>query len=88
MPAFAIPTSIAPKRETVPRTARCSASRSVTSASKAAARSPSVAASSSSSSGSSPTSATFAPAACSRVAIAAPMPRAAPVMKTVRPATS
>ena len=47
MPALAIATSIAPKRSTVPATARCSASKSVTSASNAAARSPRRAASSS-----------------------------------------
>src|SRR2546423_6440926 len=88
IPAFAIATSIAPKRWTVARTARCSASKSVTSTSNQAARSPRCAAFSSRRSGSSPTSATFAPLACRRSALAAPMPRAAPVISAVRPLTS
>ncbi len=88
MPALAITTSMPPKRSTAPRAARSSASQSVTSHSKAAAPGPHCSATRRSSSGSSPTSATLAPAAAARRAVSAPMPRAAPVMKTVLPASS
>src|SRR5438270_7035287 len=88
MPALAIATSMPSKRSTVACTAASSAPRSVTSASKNAARSPSAAAFASRRSGSSPTRATLAPRACKRRAASAPMPRAAPVMNTVRPAIS
>ena len=88
MPAFAITTSMPPKRSTVPRTARSSASQSDTSHSNAAAFEPHWAATRSSSSGSSPTSATLAPAAAARRADSAPMPRAAPVIRTVLPRRS
>ena len=85
MPAFAITTSMPPKRSTVPCTARSSASVSVTSHSNQAAFAPHWAATRSSSSGSSPTSATLAPRAATRRAVSAPRPRAAPVMNTVFP---
>ncbi len=88
MPALAITTSMPPKRSTAPSTARSSASQSVTSHSNAAAFEPHWAATRSSSSGSSPTSATLAPLAAARRAVSAPMPRAAPVMKTVFPRRS
>src|SRR5271154_3748618 len=87
MPAFAIATSIPPKRSTVPSTAPRTASKSVTSASNHDARGPSRSARACSRSGSRPTSATFAPRAWKRSALAAPMPRAAPVMNTVRQLT-
>ena len=58
---------------------------SVTSASNQAASGPQLAATSASSSGSSPTSATRAPSAESLRAHSAPIPRAAPVIRTVRP---
>ena len=88
MPALAITTSIPPKRSTVPCTARSSASQSVTSASNAAAFEPHCAATRFSSSGSSPTSATLAPRRRPRRAVSAPMPRAAPVIRTVLPRRS
>ena len=85
MPAFAITTSMPPKRSTAPATAASSASVSVTSHSNQAAFVPHCAATRSSSSGSSPTSATFAPRAATRRAVSAPRPRAAPVINTVLP---
>src|SRR3954468_12236380 len=88
IPALAMTTSMPPKRSTVPSTARSSASQSVTSASKGAALGPHCAATRASSSGSSPTSATLAPAAAARRDVSAPIPRAAPVTKTVLPRSS
>ena len=85
MPAFAITTSMPPKRSTAPSTARASASVSVTSHSNQAAFEPHWAATRASSSGSRPTRATFAPRAATRRAVSAPSPRAAPVMNTVFP---
>src|SRR5688500_6124610 len=86
MPALAKRTSMPPNRSTVRATASSSAPRSVMSHSIASARSaPISAASRSSSSGSSPTRATFAPLAASLRAASAPIPRAAPVMRTVLP---
>jgi hypothetical protein len=88
IPALAMTTSMAPKRSTAPSTARSSASQSVTSHSNAAAFDPHCSATRASSSGSSPTSATFAPAAAARRAVSAPIPRAAPVIRTVLPRRS
>ena len=87
MPAFAMQTSMPPKRSTAHSTAAASASRSVTSHSNQAAFVPHCAATRSSSKGSRPTSATFAPRAATRRAVSAPSPRAAPVMNTVLPRT-
>ena len=85
MPAFAITTSMPPKRSTVPWMARWSASLSVTSHSNQAALAPHCAATRSSSSGSRPTSATLAPRAATLRAVSAPRPRAPPVISTVFP---
>src|SRR4051794_23716423 len=86
MPALTTTASMPPKRSSVPSTARARSSRSVTSHSNAAPLpGPAALATRSSSSGSRPTTATFAPRAAARRADSAPMPRAAPVMKTVFP---
>ena len=87
-PAFAITTSIPPKRSTTDSTTPASASVSVTSASNAAASGPHCRATRSSSSGSRPTSAIRAPRAESWRADSAPIPRAAPVIRMVLPRTS
>src|SRR5215212_4554653 len=86
MPALTTTASMPPKRSSVPSTAACIWSRSVTSHSNAAPRSPQDDATRSSSSGSRPTMATLAPRADARRAVSAPMPRAAPVTKIVLPA--
>src|SRR2546423_6950951 len=85
MPAFASSASRRPKRSTVPDTAVSSASESVMSASNQAASGPHSAATRSSSSGSRPTRESRAPRSAARRAVAAPMPRAAPVISTVFP---
>ena len=87
MPALAMTTSIPPKRSSVPATAASSSSRTVTSVSNQTASFPHAAATFSSSSGSRPTRLSFAPRAARRLAVSAPMPRAAPVIRTVLPVT-
>src|SRR5215211_8280172 len=87
MPALTTTASMPPKRSTVPSTARPSASQSVTSASNQAAPAPHCSATRRSSSGSSPTNETPAPREASRRADSAPIPRAAPVIRTVLPRT-
>src|SRR4051795_2585311 len=85
MPALATTTSIPPARSTVVSIADSSAARSVTSASNQSESGPQSAATLASSSGSSPTSATRAPRCAARRAGSAPIPRAAPVVRTVLP---
>src|SRR6266516_1090831 len=85
MPALASTASRPPRRSTVPDTAVSSASESVMSASNHAVSGPQSAATRSSSSGSKPTSERRAPRAAAKRAVAAPMPRAAPVMRTTLP---
>ena len=87
-PAFAITTSMPPKRSTTDSTTPARASVSVTSASNAAASGPHCCATRASSSGSSPTRAIRAPRAASWRAVSAPIPRAAPVMRMVLPRRS
>src|SRR4051794_21721327 len=82
MPAFVTTTSRPPKVSTVRWTAAASASESVTSASTQRCSGPSASATSASRSGSRPTRATRAPRAAALRASSAPMPRAAPVMRT------
>ncbi len=83
-PALATTTSRPPRRSTAPSTTSCTCTRSVTSHSHHGAP-PHCAATRSSSSGSRPASATRAPRSCSRRAVPAPIPRAAPVIRTRRP---
>src|SRR4051812_3895368 len=85
MPALATTTSMPPARSTVVSIADSSAARSVTSASNQSESGPQSAATRASSSGSSPISATRAPRCAARRAASAPIPRAAPVIRTVLP---
>ena len=84
MPALANTVSMPPNASTVPATAASSASRSVTSASKVTEPGQSAATASRSPR---PTSETRAPRAASRRAVSAPIPCAAPVMRTDWPET-
>src|SRR5688572_1741264 len=85
MPALATTASRLPKRSTAAAVTSSIAPASRTSSSHHAARSPSSPASASRRSGSSPARATSSPRATSWRAVSAPMPRAAPVIRTVRP---
>src|SRR3954451_17983518 len=85
MPALATTTSIPPACSAVVSIAVSSAARSVTSASNQSESGPQSAATLASSSGSSPISATRAPRCAARRAASAPIPRAAPVIRTVLP---
>src|SRR3954471_3679518 len=85
MPALATTTSMPPARSTVVSIADSSAARSVTSASNQSESGPQSAATAWSSPGSSPISDTRAPRCAARRAASAPIPRAAPVIRTVLP---
>src|SRR3954463_6684082 len=85
MPAFATTTSMPPVCSAVDSMAVSSAAGSVTSASNHSESGPQSAATVASSSGSSPISATRAPRWAARRAASAPIPRAAPVIRTVLP---
>src|SRR4051812_48426213 len=85
MPALATTTSIPPACSAVVSIAVSSAARSVTSASNQSESGPQSAATAASSSGSSPIRATRAPRWAARRAASAPIPRAAPVIRTVLP---
>src|SRR3954469_16829527 len=85
MPALATTTSIPPACSAVVSIAVSSAARWVTSASNQSESGPQSAATAASSSGSSPISATRAPRWAARRAASAPIPRAAPVIRTILP---
>src|SRR3954468_19944262 len=85
MPALATTTSIPPACSAVVSIAVSSAARSVTSASNQSESGPQSAPPAASSSGSSPIRATRAPRWAARRAASAPIPRAAPVIRTVLP---
>src|SRR3954468_21199588 len=85
MPALATTTSMPPARSAVASIAASSAARSVTSASNQSESGPQAEATARSSSGSSPISDTRAPLCAARRAASAPIPRAAPVIRTVFP---